>query len=122
MNWANSFCMPGAKSEVVVTIPFETSWSRSKSPASAYVVSALTLCAREIPHDTVALKEAALIGDGTIHRKATVGANQEGHGRLAGRLIVGGGRSNLKAVHAGVSRLSDACGMASVTIGRHLCP
>jgi hypothetical protein len=44
----------------------------------------------DIPHGAVALKEAAVVGDGTTHRKATGWANQEGHRSLAGRRIVGG--------------------------------
>ena len=40
-----------------------------------------------------------VVRDGAMHREATGGANQEGHGGLAGRRIVGEGQSNRKAGH-----------------------
>jgi len=39
---------------------------------------------REVPHGAVALKVATLVRDGATHRKATEGANQEGHRGLTG--------------------------------------
>lgn len=45
--------------------------------------------AREIPHGALALKWPSVIRNGALHREATVGANREGHGHLAGWRIVG---------------------------------
>lgn len=53
-------------------------------------VSKLVLIECDILDRTLALERASGIRDGALHRKATVGANREGHGRLAGWRIVGG--------------------------------
>ncbi|MEO6308476.1 MAG: hypothetical protein ABIO96_03990, partial [Nitrospiraceae bacterium] len=45
-----------------------------------------------------ALKEAAVVGDGTTHRKATGRANQEGHRSLAGRHSVEGMRTRAQGL------------------------
>jgi len=52
---------------------------------------------RKIPHGALALKRPCVVRDGALHRVAAEGTNREGHGGLAGRRIVGGGRSNRKA-------------------------
>jgi hypothetical protein len=43
-----------------------------------------------MPDSALAFKVATLVRDGTTHRKATGWANQEGHGDVAGRRLVGG--------------------------------
>jgi hypothetical protein len=43
---------------------------------------------RNIPHDAMALEEAALVGDGTTLLKATGWTNQERDEGLAGRSIL----------------------------------
>ena len=45
--------------------------------------------ARGIPDGSLSSEWPCVLGDGALHREATVRANQEGHASLAGRLILG---------------------------------
>src|SRR6266850_753952 len=45
----------------------------------------------EIPDCAVPVEGTSVVRDSALHWEATVGPNREGHGRLAGRLILGVG-------------------------------